>query len=82
MLAVPLKRDDGTMVNYLTQEEMRAILKASDLQTWSGQRDQILLATLYNTVACVSEIIALRHIDLEGNSGPSVHHLHGKSRKE
>ncbi|MFT5701739.1 MAG: integrase/recombinase XerD [Desulforhopalus sp.] len=81
VLAIPLKRGDRPMVRYLTQAEMQAILKAPDNYTWSGQRDQVLLATLYNTGARVSEIIALRRIDFESNRGQAVH-LHGKGRKE
>jgi len=60
---------------------MQAILEAPDLLSWSGQRDQVLLATLYNSGGRVSEIIALRRVDFEGNRGQAVH-LHGKGRKE
>ncbi len=81
VLAIPLKRSDRPMVKYLTEQEVQAILEAPDVLTWSGQRDQVLLATMYNTGARVSEIIALRRIDLEGNHAQTIH-LHGKGRKE
>lgn len=81
VLAIPLKRFDRPLVKYLSQTETRAILEAPDIQTWSGQRDLALLATLYNTGARVSEIIAVRRMDLE-NSHSKVIHLHGKGRKE
>lgn len=80
-LAIPMKRYDRPMVQYLSQEEMQAILEAPDVRTWSGQRDQALLATLYNSGARVSEIVALRRMDLESNHGQAVH-LRGKGRKE
>jgi len=81
VLAIPLKRFDRPVVGYLTQAEIKAILDAPDIHTWSGQRDRVLLATLYNTGARVSEIIAIRRIDLESERGQAVH-LHGKGRKE
>jgi len=81
VLAIPLKRFDRPVVRYLTQTEMQAILDAPDRDTWSGQRDHVLLATLYNTGARVSEIIAVRRVDLESEHGQALH-LHGKGRKE
>lgn len=60
---------------------MQAILQAPDGSTWSGHRDAVLLATLYNTGARVSEITRLRveHVVV---SRESAVHLHGKGRKE
>jgi integrase/recombinase XerD len=81
VLAIPLKRFDHPVVRYLTQAEVAAILDAPDRHTWSGQRDRVLLSTLYNTGARVSEIIAIRRVDLESEQGQAVH-LHGKGRKE
>ena len=49
--------------------------------TWSGQRDAVLLATLYNTGARVSEVTALRVADVLTDRGSALH-LHGKGRKE
>ena len=81
VLAIPMKRYDRPLVGCVSREEMEAILQAPDNQTWSGQRDRALLMTLYNTGARVSEIIAVRRIDLEIGQGQALH-LHGKGRKE
>jgi site-specific recombinase XerD len=81
VLAIPMKRFDRPLVGFLSRVEMEAILQAPDSQTWSGQRDRILLTTLYNTGARVSEIIAVRRMDLEREHGRALH-LHGKGRKE
>jgi site-specific recombinase XerD len=81
VLAIPSKRFERPMVRYLTQPEMQAILDAPDINTWSGQRDHVLLATLYNTGARVSEIITIRRGDFNNEQGQAVH-LHGKGRKE
>ncbi len=81
VLAIPVKRFDRPMVSYLTLVEMQAILDAPDNTTWSGRRDCVLLSTLYNSGARVSEIIAIRRIDFESTHGQAIH-LHGKGRKE
>lgn len=81
VLAIPLKRFDRPMVEHLTLEEMQAILDAPDKTTWSGRRDYVLLATLYNSGARVSEIISLRRVDFESTCGKAIY-LHGKGRKE
>jgi len=81
VLAIPMKHYDCILVGFLSRQEMDAILNAPDTQTWSGQRDQVLLATLYNTGARVSEIISVKRKDVEMGK-TAVIHLHGKGRKE
>lgn len=80
-LAIPLKRCVKPVLGYLSVQEMEAILNASDTNRWSGQRDQLLLTTMYNTGARVSEIVASRVCDL-GQHGAHRLTLHGKGRKE
>jgi len=81
VLAVPTKRFDRPVLGFLAREEMQAVLDAPDRTTSSGQRDAVLLATLYNTGARVSEITALRRADVLLDRQASVL-LHGKGRKE
>ena len=81
VLAIPMKRFDRPLVGFLSREEMEAVLHAPDSHAWSGQRDRALLTTLYNTGARVSEIIAVRRLDLECERAQALH-LHGKGRKE
>ena len=79
--AIPTKRFDRPMIGSLSREEIEAVLGAPDDATWSGRRDRILFATLYNTGARVSEIIRVRRGDLALDRSPYVR-LHGKGRKE
>jgi site-specific recombinase XerD len=81
VLAIPTKRFDRPVLGYLTREEMQAVLDAPDRETFCGRRDTVLLTTLYNTGARVSEIVALRRVDLLLDRQTSVL-LHGKGRKE
>ena len=63
-LAIPMKRHSRPLVGFLSREEVQAIISAPDPSTWAGQRDQALLATLYNTGARVSEAINITVADL------------------
>ena len=74
-----MKRFERPMLDYLTREEMVAVLGQPG-ESWSSQRDHLLLAMLYNTGARVSEIIAVRVVDVVLDGAACVH-LHGKGRK-
>lgn len=81
VLAIPTKRFDRPALEFLSRQEIKALLDAPDRSSWSGQRDAVLLATLYNTGARVSEITALRVADVLTDRDSALH-LHGKGRKE
>ena len=78
VLAIPVKRFDRPVLGYLSREEVTAIIDAPDRSTWSGQRDTVLFAVLYNTGARVSEITRL-HVRF---GATTVVQLFGKGRKE
>jgi site-specific recombinase XerD len=78
-LAVPMKRFERPMLGFLSREEMLAVLGQPG-ETWSSQRDHLLLAMLYNTGARVSEMIGVRVADVVLDGAACVH-LHGKGRK-
>ena len=69
------------VLGYLSREEINALLAAPDRGTWNGRRDAIMLATMYNTGARVSEITTLRVCDILLDRQLAVH-LHGKGRRE
>src|ERR1039458_6285735 len=50
VLAMPPKRFDCSVVTYLTEEEIDALLDATDQGTWTGRRDRAML-----TLACQTE---------------------------
>jgi integrase/recombinase XerD len=81
VLTIPMKRFDRPIIGFLSREHMQAILDAPSTMTWSGQRDRVMLATLYNTGARVSELIGMRVADLSFESGPAIQ-IRGKGRKE
>lgn len=81
VLALPMKRFEQPLVGFLSREHMAAVLAAPDQDTWTGQRDRVMLATLYNTGARVSELIGMRVVDLALKPTASVR-IRGKGRKE
>ena len=76
-----MKRFERRQVGFLSREHIEAIIAATDVATWTGRRDRVLLATLYNTGARVSEIIRVQLEYLTQSGNPAVR-LHGKGRKE
>ncbi|WP_081716373.1 tyrosine-type recombinase/integrase, partial [Paraburkholderia mimosarum] len=80
-LAIPMKRFDRQLIGHLSRDEIEALLAAPDPNTWCGQRDRVLFATLYNTGARVSELIHLRVGDVVLGKAPCAH-IHGKGRKQ
>jgi integrase/recombinase XerD len=81
VLAIPLKRTNQRLVGYLTRPEIDAILAANNLSEWSGRRDHVLLLTLYNTGARVSEITSLEQRQCSLGTKSFVQ-FNGKGRKE
>ncbi|MFC1601264.1 site-specific integrase [Candidatus Sumerlaeota bacterium] len=81
VLAIPMKHYERPVLGSLSRTEMQAILDAPDSMTWSGRRDRVLFATMYNTGARVSEMITIRVTDLTIGVSSSVR-IHGKGRKK
>src|SRR6266478_3145170 len=81
VLAISPKRFDRPVLNFLSREEVQALLDAPDRGTWSGHRDAVLFTVLYNTGARVSEVTGLRIADVLLDRAAALH-LHGKGRKD
>jgi site-specific recombinase XerD len=79
-LGVPMKRFERPMVGFLSREEMLAIIGEPG-NSWTSQRDHLLLRMLYNTGARVSEIIGVKLADVVLDGAACVH-LQGKGRKQ
>ena len=81
VLAIASKRFDRPVLDYLSRDEVQALLDAPDRARWSGRRDAVMLTVLYNTGARVSEVTGLRVADVLLDRNSALH-LHGKGRKE
>jgi len=80
VLAIPSKRFERGIVEFLDDEQVEAILYAPDLASWIGRRDRALLLVAVQTGLRVSELIALRRQDVTFGTGAHVR-CHGKGRK-
>jgi len=80
VLAIPSKRFERRMVEFLSDEEVEALLDAPDQATWIGHRDRALLLVAVQTGLRVSELTGLCRQDVTLGTGPHVR-CHGKGRK-
>jgi site-specific recombinase XerD len=80
VLAIPSKRFERRLVEFLVEEEVTALLEAPDSSTWIGRRDRALLLLAVRTGLRVGEITALRRQDVILGRGAHVR-CQGKGRK-
>lgn len=79
--AIPMKKTDQRLIDYLTREELQALLDAPDPRTAAGVRDRAMLHLTYAAGLRVSELASLKLGDLDGEPPASVHVM-GKGRRE
>ena len=81
VLAIPPKRHERRMIDYLDQAESTALLAAPDLSTCYGRRDRTLLLVALQTGLRVSELIGLNVGDVVLEPQERAHvHCRGKDR--
>jgi integrase/recombinase XerD len=81
VLAIPEKRHTSTLVSYLIEPEIDALLAAPDRSTWTGRRDHALLVLGVQTGLRATELAGLRRQDLQLQDGAWIR-CRGKGRKE
>jgi site-specific recombinase XerD len=81
ILAMPGKRYERRIVEFLDRAEMNALLAAPDRATWAGRRDHAILSVALQTGLRVSEIANLRRRDIVTGTGAHVR-CEGKGRKQ
>lgn len=81
ILAMPAKRYDRKLIDFLTRSEVDALLNAPDKDTWGGRRDHALLLTTLQTGLRLSEVTGLKRHDITFAAGAHVEVI-GKGRKQ
>ena len=81
VLAIPAKAREHTLVTFLEDDEVEALLEVPDRSTRLGQRDHALLVVGIETGLRVSELTGLRFADVTFGRGAHVYTL-GKGRRE
>lgn len=79
--AIPSRKFDDTLVDYLTQKEMQALLDAPNPKTPLGIRDRAMLYLAFAAGLRASELVGLRLNQVVLNAEPLVH-IYGKGRRE
>ena len=72
VLAIPPKRHDRTLITFLTEPEIDALLDAPDRSTWTGRRDHAMLLLATQTGLRASELIGLTIADVHLGTGAHV----------
>jgi integrase/recombinase XerD len=81
VLAIPSKRQNRALVQFLTRPEIDTLLAVPDLTKWGGRRDHAFLLVAVQTGLRLSEMTGLRRPDVQLDTGAHVQCL-GKGRKE
>ena len=81
VLAMPAKRFDRKLIDFLTRPEVDALRNAPDKTTSNGRRDHALLLTTLQTGMRLSEVTGLKRQDITFGTGTHVEVL-GKGRKQ
>jgi len=82
VLAIPVKNTRHTVVAYLTDAEVDALLASPDRCTWTGRRDHLLLLLMVTTGLRVSEVTSLTRADTCTDAHGAHIACHGKGRKD
>lgn len=80
IVAIPIKKTQKTLVEYLTPEAIKLLLDQPDKHTPKGRRDLTLICMLYDSGARVQELCDLRVRDITIQT-PAVLSLTGKGNK-
>ena len=80
VLSIPKKKTKSGIVNYMSLDAVRLILKQPDARTMSGRRDMVLLCLMYDSGARVQEMADLSVHDIRTDS-PATAKITGKGGK-
>jgi site-specific recombinase XerD len=78
---IPLKKVAASVVEYMSEEAVSAILNEIDTTTPIGLRDRCIMVLMYDSAARIQEIIDVKLGDFRWGKTPTVT-LHGKGRKD
>jgi integrase/recombinase XerD len=81
VLAIPPKKTDHTIVAFLTEVEIDALLALPDRATRTGRRDRAMLLLAVQTGLRTAELTSLTCADIHLGTGAHVS-CHGKGRKQ
>lgn len=81
IMAIPFKKTDEALVDYLNRQELQALLDAPDPKARFGTRDRAMLHLCFAAGLRVSELVGLQIDQVQTHPEASIH-IHGKGRRE
>lgn len=81
IMAIPFKKTDEALVDYLSRQELQALLDAPEPTARFGTRDRAMLYLCFAAGLRVSELVGLRLDQVQTHPEASVH-VRGKGRRE
>ena len=78
---IPLKKTASTVIEYMSEEAVSAVLNVVDITTPLGFRDRCIMMLMYDSAARIQELIDIKLGDFRWGRKPTVT-LHGKGSKE
>lgn len=83
-LMIPFQKTEKRQIDFLTKEEIDALLDACSIKDVLGRRDRMMVLILYNTGIRVSELLSVKCNDVVFDASGSAGYIHvtGKGRKE
>lgn len=79
--ALPSKKTDSTLPDYLSVQELQCVLDAPDPRTYQGVRDRAMLHLGFAAGLRVSELVSLQIADVQLTPEPTIRVM-GKGRRE
>lgn len=81
VLSIPPKRFERSLVTFLAEDEVKALLSAPDRKTWTGRRDHAMITLAVETGLRASELTGIRCADVILEAAAYVNCV-GKGRKQ
>jgi len=78
---IPAARHSKTMVEFLPEPALKALLEQPNPAKLNGLRDRFFMSLLYDTAARCSELLDMRVCDLKINTKHPIAYLRGKGGK-
>ena len=75
---IPIKREDGKVVDFLSETSLQALLAQPNQSKPKEMRDLFFMVLMYDTAARCSEMLDLRIRDLRVDVQHPIIYLHGK----
>ena len=78
---VPVKKAPGTVVEFLTKDELKTLLSQPDTRSHRGLRNQFMMILMFDAALRCQEILDMKIRDFDGNTRAPHIYVTGKGEK-